>query len=88
MIRAECNMFGVHDVFAVKKDTVTEAAKRREQEKERQEKIAETRRIAQRKHHSRSESRSPKRLVRVLNPIPSLWSVLLDELLVGTGYSC
>jgi arginine/serine-rich splicing factor 16 len=47
----------------IKKDTVTEAAKRREQEKERQEKLAETRRIAQRKHHNRSESRSPKRLI-------------------------
>ncbi|KAL2608449.1 hypothetical protein R1flu_027022 [Riccia fluitans] len=45
----------------IKKDTVTEAAKRREQERERQEKIAETRRIAQRKHRSGSRSRSPPR---------------------------
>lgn len=42
----------------IKKDIVSEAGKRREQEKERQEKLAETRRIAQRSRRGRSRSRS------------------------------
>ncbi|KAH9288421.1 hypothetical protein KI387_032538, partial [Taxus chinensis] len=42
----------------IKKDTVVEMTKKREQEKQRQEKLAETNRIARYKHHSRSHSRS------------------------------
>ncbi|XP_024388950.1 uncharacterized protein [Physcomitrium patens] len=42
----------------IKKDIVSEAGKRREQERERQEKLAETRRIAQRSRRGRSRSRS------------------------------
>ncbi|KAI5069174.1 hypothetical protein GOP47_0015475 [Adiantum capillus-veneris] len=45
----------------IKKDTVTELAKRREQERLRQEKLAETRRIAQHKRRSRSKSCSRSR---------------------------
>lgn len=67
VICVERHMLRVLHVFAVRKATVTEAAKRREQEKGRQEKIAETGRIALQKHHGRSESRAPKRCVRVLN---------------------
>lgn len=48
----------------IKKDIVSEAGKRREQEKERQEKLAETRRIAQRSRRGRSRSRS-----RSLSPV-------------------
>ncbi|MCO5607172.1 hypothetical protein L7F22_061365 [Adiantum nelumboides] len=45
----------------IKKDTVTELAKRREQERLRQEKLAETRRIAQHRRRSRSRSHSRSR---------------------------
>ncbi|KAH7427728.1 hypothetical protein KP509_10G057000 [Ceratopteris richardii] len=45
----------------IKKDTVTELAKRREQERLRQEKLAETRRIAQHRRRSYSRSRSRSR---------------------------
>ncbi|KAJ7567667.1 hypothetical protein O6H91_01G001400 [Diphasiastrum complanatum] len=48
----------------IKKDNVTELAKRREQERQRQEKLAETRRIARYKRHSHSRSRSPVRYGR------------------------
>lgn len=48
----------------IKKDTVSEAGKRREQERERQEKLAETRRIAQRSRRGRSRSHS-----RSLSPV-------------------
>eukprot|EP01018_Ginkgo_biloba_P031412 Gb_10093 [translate_table: standard] len=45
----------------IKKDTVVELTKRREQERQRQEKLAETSRIAKYRHHSQSRSRSRSR---------------------------
>ncbi len=45
----------------IKKDTVTEMGKKREQERERQEKLAETRRIALRRGRGRSRTRSRSR---------------------------
>jgi hypothetical protein len=49
--------------FAVKKDTAAELAKKREQERQRQEKLAETSRLSRyrRRSRSRSYSRSPPR---------------------------
>jgi len=43
---------------AVKKDTAAELAKKREQERQRQEKLAETSRLSRYRRHSRSRSRS------------------------------
>lgn len=49
--------------FAVKKDTATELAKKKEQERQRLEKLAETSRLSRyrRRSRSRSYSRSPPR---------------------------
>lgn len=44
--------------FTVKKDSAAEMAKKREQERQRREKLAETNRISHYRHYSRSRSRS------------------------------
>ncbi|KAG6766978.1 hypothetical protein POTOM_028157 [Populus tomentosa] len=46
----------------IKKDTATEMAKKREQERHRQEKLAETNQLSRYRHRSHSRSRSPPRL--------------------------
>jgi len=46
---------------AVKKDTATEMAKKREQERHRQEKLAETNQLSRYRRRSHSRSRSPPR---------------------------
>lgn len=45
----------------IKKDTATEMAKKREQERHRQEKLAETNQLSRYRHRSHSRSRSPPR---------------------------
>lgn len=76
-------------LFAVKKDTAVEMAKKREQERQRLEKLAETSRVSryQRRSRSRSNSQSPRFFsssisysseFQFIYTLPSVWLLSAD----------
>lgn len=71
--------------FSVKKDTAAEMAKKREQERQRLKKLAETNRVSRYRHRSRSRSysRSPPRLVLLFVHDASRFQALPEFLLIS-----
>lgn len=76
-------------LFAVKKDTAVEMAKKREQERRRLEKLAETNRVSryQRRSRSRSSSQSP-RFFSCLFHIQVNFSLVNIAICMAVKYRC